>query len=70
MVVCLLTVDQNVVQIKHNKDVELFIEDFIDVALKIGQSSGEPKRHDLIFEVAVPSIKTVFYLLSSRILIL
>ena len=54
---CFLNVDQDIVQIYHNKDVELFSEDFIDIAPKTGRSIGEPKKHNLILEVAVSNMK-------------
>ena len=52
------SVDQDVIQIYYDKDVKFFNEDFIDIVLKTSQSVGEPKKHNLIFEVAVPSIKS------------
>ena len=54
---CLFSIDQDVIQIHYDKDVKLFSEDFINVALKTGWSIGESKRHDLVLEVAVPSTK-------------
>ncbi len=52
-----LSIDQNIIQIHHNKDIKLFNKDFIDIALKTGWYVGKAKRHNLILEVAISGVK-------------
>ena len=37
--------------------ISSFFQDFIDIVLKTGQSISEFKRHDLVFKMAIFSIK-------------
>lgn len=54
---CLLGIDQDVVRIYDDKDIELFSEDFADIALKTGWRVGESERYDLVLKMAVLGTK-------------
>lgn len=43
-----------------DKNVELFCEDLIDIALKTSQSIRKLKKHDLILKIAISNIKNSF----------
>ncbi len=53
----ILSIDQDVIQIHYNEDIKLFSENLIDVALKTCGYIGKAKRHYLILEVVVSSVK-------------
>ena len=57
-------VDEDIIQIHNDKDIELFREDLIDVALECYWSVGQSKRHHLIFEVAVSGPESSLPLIS------
>ncbi len=46
-------IDQDVIQIHHNKDIKLFSKDLVDVALKTSGCVGKSEGHYLVLEVAV-----------------
>ncbi len=46
-------IDQDVIQLHHNKDIKLFSKDLVDVALKTGGCVGKSKGHYLVLEVTV-----------------
>ena len=46
-------IDQNVIQIYHNKNIKLLSKDLIDIALKTGWYIGKAKEHELVFKVVV-----------------
>ena len=60
----ILGVDEDIIQIHNDKNIELFREDLIDVALECCQSVGQSKRHYLIFEVAVSGPESSLPLIS------
>ena len=51
-------IDQNVIQIHHNKDIKLFSKNLINVALKIGWYIEKAKRYDLVLKVAVSGMES------------
>ncbi len=55
-----LGVDENVIEIYYYKNVELFCQDLVDVALKRGWRVGQSKRHDLIFKVTIAGFEGRF----------
>ena len=57
-------VDEDIIQIHNDKDIKLFRENLIDIALKCCQSVGQSKRHYLIFEVAVSGPESSLLLIS------
>lgn len=54
---CILSIDQDIVQIHYNKDIKRFNKNLIDVALKIGGCIEKPKGHDLVFEINISGTK-------------
>ncbi len=44
-------------QIHHNKDIKLFCEDLVDIALKTGWYVGKAEGHYLVLEVAISGAK-------------
>ncbi len=48
-----LSVDEDVIDIHHYKDVELLGQDLVDVILKCGRCVGQSERHDLVLEMAI-----------------
>ncbi len=53
----ILSIDQDVIQVYHNKDIKLFSENLIDVALKTSGFVKKAKRHYLVLEVVVSGAK-------------
>ncbi len=43
-----------------DKDIILFSENFIDIALKMGRSVRKAKKHNWVLEIAVSSLKNNF----------
>ena len=60
----ILDVDENIIQIHNDKDIKLFREDLIDIALEYCRSVGQSKRHHLIFEVAISGSESSLLLIS------
>ena len=48
-------IDEDIIQIHNDKDMKLFREDFIDIALAGCQSVDQLKKHYLILEINVSS---------------
>ena len=48
-----LDIDKDIIKIHNNKDVKLFKEDFIDIALKTGRSVRNFEKYDLILKIPV-----------------
>ena len=59
-----LGIDKDIIQIYNDKDIELFHDDFIDIALECCQSVGQSIRHYLILKVTVSSLENCFLLIS------
>lgn len=59
-----LDINQNVLQIYHNKDIKFLSEDFVDLALKTGLCIEQSERHHLVFEVLVSGTKGRFPLVT------
>lgn len=58
---CLVfNVNNNVIELHNNRNVKLLCQDFIDVALKYGQSIGQTEKHYLVLGVAVLSFEVCF----------
>ena len=57
---CLFSIDQEVFQIHNNKVVKLLNKNPINIALKIGRSIRESKKHYLVLEVTIFGIKSSF----------
>ena len=63
-----LGIDENIIQINNDKNIELFGQHLIDITLKTSQCVRKSKKHYLVFEMAVLSLKgcllfiTLFYL--------
>ncbi len=47
------SVDEDIVEIHYYKDVELFAQNLVDIALKRGRCIGQSERHDLVLEMAI-----------------
>ena len=57
-------VDEDIIQIYNDKDIELFRENFIDIALEYCRSVGQSEKHYLILEVAVSGPESSLPLIS------
>ncbi len=53
----IFSIDQDVIQVHYNKDIKLFNENFIDVALKTGGCIEKAEGHYLVLKVAVSGTK-------------
>ena len=53
-------VDEDVIEVNNDKNIEFLSQDLVDVALETGRGVGQPKRHYLVFEVAVSSLESRF----------
>ena len=51
-------VDENVIEVKNDKDIKFLGKDLINIALKAGLYVGRPKKNYLVFEVAVSSFES------------
>ena len=60
----ILNIDQNVVSIYDNKNIKFFSKNLVDIVLKTGWSMGKAKRHNLILEIVIPSLKSSLLLIS------
>ena len=60
----ILDVDQDVIQIHHNKDIKLFSKDLVDIALKASGCVGKTKGYYLILKVAVFGAKDYLLLVT------
>lgn len=49
------SIDKDVIQVHGGEDIELLGWDLIDEALEARRSIGKAERHDLVFEVTIPS---------------
>ena len=48
-----LGIDEDVIEVHYYKNVKLFCQDFINIALKRGRCINQFKRHHLILEIAI-----------------
>ena len=55
-----LGIDKNVIKVHYYKNIELFCQDLIDIALEYGQCIGQSKKHYLVFEMAITSPESHF----------
>ncbi len=53
-------IDEDVIEVYYHKNVKLFYQDLINVALERGRYVGQSKRHDLILKVAITGPKGCF----------
>ena len=53
-------VDNNVIKIKNDKNIKFFGQNLVNIALEADRCIGQPKKHYLILEVAVSSLKSRF----------
>ena len=60
----IFSIDQDVIQIYHNKDIKLFSKNLIDIALKTGWGIGKTKAYDQGLEVAVSGMEGRFLLVA------
>lgn len=52
-----MTLYQSIVKIYNDQDIKLLSKNLIDVALKTVQSVRKSKKHDLVYEMVIPSSK-------------
>ena len=57
-------VDEDIIQIHNDKDIKLFRQDLLDVALEGYRSVGQSKRYHQILEVAISGPESSFPLIS------
>ena len=46
-------VDEHIMEVYYYKNIELFCQDLIDIALKYSQCINQSKKHDLVFEIVI-----------------
>ena len=51
----ILSIDKNVIKVYNNKNVKLFHQHLVDIALKYGWYIGQAKKHFLVLKLAVIS---------------
>ena len=56
----IFTIDKNVIKVINNKDVKFFGQNVIDITLKACRSIQSPKKHYMIFGIAISGIKSCF----------
>ncbi len=49
----ILSIDEDVIEIHHNKNNTLLYQDLIDVALECGRCVSQSKRYHLVLEIAI-----------------
>ena len=54
------SLDDNIIKVKNDKNIEFFSQNLVNIALEAGPCIGEPKRHYLLFEMAISSLKSRF----------
>ena len=55
-----LGIDENVIEVNNDKNIEFFGQDLVNISLEAGWCVKQPKRHDLVLEMAVSSPKSCF----------
>ena len=53
-----LGVDKDVIEVNNDKNIEFLGQELVNIALEAGRCVGQPKKHYLLFEVAVLSLKS------------
>ena len=53
-------VDEDVIKIHYYKNVKLFCQDLVDIALEHGQCVSQSKRYYLVFEMAIAGPESRF----------
>ena len=48
-------IDENVIEVKNNKDIKFLNQDLVNIALEAGRCIGQPKKHYLVLEMAASS---------------
>ena len=51
------SINENIIKVHYHKNVELLCQDLADIILERGRYVGQSKKHDLVFEVAIASLK-------------
>ena len=55
---CILSIDQDIVQVYYNKDIKLFSKNLVDIALKAYEYIEKAEKHHLALKMAVPDTKS------------
>ena len=53
-------VDKDVIEVHYHKNVELFCQDLIDIALEHSQCISQSKRYHLVFKMTITASKGRF----------
>ena len=56
--VWVLGVDKDVIKVNNDEDIKFLGHDFLNIALEVGRCVGQSKKHYLVLEVAVSSLKS------------
>ena len=59
-----LSVNEDVIKVHYYKNVKLFWQDLVDIALECSWSVCQSKRHDLVLNVVIASPKGRFLFVS------
>ena len=57
-------VNQDVIKVHNDKNIKFFYQNFIDIVLEVGGSIKMTEKHDLVFEMAIPHLKSYFPLVT------
>ena len=61
----IFAINKNVVQVYNNKNVKLFYQNLVDIALKSGWCISQTKKHYyLILKIAIISLESCFLFVS------
>ena len=51
-------VDEDVIEINNDENIKFLGQDLVNIALETGRCVGQPKRHYLVFVVAISSLES------------
>lgn len=57
-------INQDIIQIKNNKDIKLFSKNIVNVSLEASWNVRQTKKHHLIFKVTIPNVKCCLLLIT------
>ena len=55
-----LSVNENVIELHHHKNVKLLGQDLVDIALKYGRCVSQSKRYNLVLKMAIAGHESRF----------
>ena len=64
-----LSIDENVIKVNHDKDIKFFSQNLVNIALEAGRCVGKPQRYSWYSKWPYQVRNAVFYLSPSFIFI-